>query len=107
MRAITVLAAFVWAAFAPAARAEQRTFVYRSTRVTMGQFNVELPKQWVKAPARDGYIVGMSVRLVDTRGRAVTIRDVMLHHVVFFRRRSDPDASACSGKAQEAFYGTG
>ena len=73
----------------------------------MGQFNVEFPREWVKAPPRDGYIVGMSARLVDTRGRVVTINDVMLHHVVFFRRRPDPAASACSGKHQEAFYGTG
>src|SRR4051794_11679788 len=107
MRRLMVFAVLAWLALAPAARAERRTFVYRSTPVTMGQFNVEFPKQWVKAPPRNGYIVGMSTRLVDTRGRLVTIRDVMLHHVVFFRRRSDPAASACTGRHQEAFFGTG
>src|SRR3954447_1352342 len=107
MRRVMVFAVLAWLALAPAARAERRTFVYRSAPVTMGQFNVEFPKQWVKAPPRDGSIVGMSARLADTRGRVVTIRDVMLHHLLFFRRRSDPSASACSGKHQEAFYGTG
>jgi plastocyanin len=104
---VMIAAAVAWFALAPAAHAERRTFVYRSAPVTMGQFNVEFPKQFVKAPARDGYVVGMSARLVDTHGRAVTIRDVMLHHLVFFRRRPDPAASVCSGKQQEAFYGTG
>src|SRR3954469_24543330 len=107
MRRVVLLVVVAWAALAPVARAERRVFVYRSTPVAMGQFNVEFPKQWVKAPARDGYIVGMSARLVDTRGRVVTIRDVMLHHLVFFPRRPDPSASACTGKSQEAFYGTG
>lgn len=107
MRPTAVLAGVLWAALATAAHAGQRTFVYRSAPITMGQFNVDFPREWVKAPPRDGYIVGMNARLVDMRGRAVTIRDVMLHHVVFFRRRSDPAASACAGKLQEAFYGTG
>src|SRR3954469_4278812 len=107
MRRVVLLVVVAWAALAPVARAERRVFVYRSTPVAMGQFNVEFPKQWVKAPPRDGYIVGMSARLVNTRGRVVTIQDVMLHHLVFFRRRSDPSASVCSGRHQEAFYGTG
>ena len=82
-----------------AAHAEQRTFVYRSAPLTMGEFNVEFPREWVKAPPRDGYIVGMSARLVDTRGRAVTINDVMLHHVVFFQpsaRNPPPPRAAAS-----------
>src|SRR4051794_29687864 len=107
MRRVVLLVVVAWAALAPVARAERRVFVYRSTPVAMGQFNVEFPKQWVKAPPRDGYIVSMSARLVDTRGRVVTIRDVMLHHVVFFRRRFQSTASACTGARQEAFYGTG
>src|SRR4051812_9444035 len=104
---IVVLAVLAWAGLAPVARAERRVFVYRSALVAMSEFNVEFPKQWVKAPPRDGYIVGMSARLVDAHGRVVTVRDVMLHHVVFFRRRFEPTASACTGARQEAFYGTG
>ena len=58
-------------------------------------------------PKLDGYVVGMDARLVDTRGKAVTIRDVMLHHVVFYKRISPASQSACAGKSQEGFYGTG
>ena len=47
----------------------------------------------------------MTVWLVDTHGRAMTIRDVMLHHVVFYR------VAGLAGRLQwrpgEAIYGTG
>ena len=49
----------------------------------------------------------MDARLVDMRGRPVTIRDVMLHHVVFYKRVAPASQSVCAGKTQEAFYGTG
>jgi hypothetical protein len=89
------------------ARAERRTYTLRGAPVTVGGFTVKFPRAQVPTPERTGYIVGMSARLVDLRGRPVTIRDVMLHHLVFFRARQDADASECSGKRQEAFYGTG
>src|SRR4051812_21993668 len=89
------------------ARAERRTYTLRGAPVTVGGFKVEFPRANVPTPERTGYIVGMSARLVDVPGRPVTIRDVMLPHLVFFRARSHADGSECSGKRQEAFYGTG
>jgi plastocyanin len=49
----------------------------------------------------------MTAQLVDARGHPVTIRDVMLHHVVFFRARRAVVPSACTNRDYEAFYGTG
>src|SRR3954453_15943186 len=98
-RAFVLAVVMFWVA--PVARAERRTFTFRAAPVAMGDFNVAFPRERVKAPGLDGYVVGMRARLGDTRGRPGAIRDVMLHHVVFFRRRGDPSASACSGKGQE------
>src|SRR3954447_10023549 len=105
---IRVVAAFVLAAalaWPSAAHAERRTVRLRYGPVKMGGFNVGFPRAGVRTPRMDGYVVGMSARLVDARGRAVTIRDVMLHHIVFFRRRALTHPDDCQGKAQEAFYG--
>jgi hypothetical protein len=102
-----ILAGVLAATLPAAAQAARRTVVLRSAPVQMGGFNVEFPKFFVPAPKLDGYVVGMEARLVDTHGRAVTIRDVMLHHTVFYRRGAPDSQSACAGKSQEAFYGTG
>jgi Copper binding proteins, plastocyanin/azurin family len=104
---LLILAGILVGALPGAAQAARKTVVLRSAPVAMGGFNVEFPKLWVPTPKRDGYVVGMDARLVDTRGKAVTIRDVMLHHVVFYKRIAPASQSACAGKSQEAFYGTG
>jgi hypothetical protein len=91
----------------PTATAATRTLTMRYGPVAMGGFNVEFPKVVVRAAGIDGYVVGMSVRLVDRRGRPITIRDVMLHHVVFFQRRAQPVRDRCGTRANEAFFGTG
>ena len=52
----------------------------------MGGFNVEFPKLWVPTPKLDGYVVGWTRGWSTRAGRPVTIRDVMLHHVVFYKR---------------------
>jgi hypothetical protein len=104
---LLILAGLLAAALPAAAQAARKTLVLRSAPVAMGGFNVEFPKLFVPAPKLDGYVVGMDARLVDTHGRAVTIRDVMLHHTVFYRRGVPDSQSDCAGKAQEAFYGTG
>ena len=44
---------------------------------------------------------------MDAQGRTVTIRDVMLHHLVFHRRREPEVRNACTSRDGEAFYGTG
>jgi len=104
---LLILAGILAGALPGAAQAARKTVVLRSAPVAMAGFNVEFPKLWVPTPKLDGYVVGMDARLVDTRGKAVTIRDVMLHHVVFYKRISPASQSACAGKSQEGFYGTG
>jgi len=99
-----LVSALLWPSAALAAR---RTFTLRTGPVAMGAYNVAFPRVEVPAPGVDGYVIRMSARLVDGRGRPVTIHDVMLHHTVFFRRRQDPHPSSCTGLRQEAFYGTG
>jgi plastocyanin len=102
-----LLAAALTFVSAPSATAATRTFTLRSGPVAMAAFNVALPSGPVPVPGRSGYIVGMTADLVDAHAQRVTIRDVMLHHVVFFRRRRESAPSACSGVKQETFYGTG
>ena len=75
----------------------------------MGGFNVKLPEGAGAGAARsNGYVVAHDTpSLVDQRGRAVTIRDVMLHHLVFHRRRAAAVAARAPSRSGEAFYGTG
>ena len=92
---------------APPAAAKLRTYTLQYGPVRMAGFNVKLPKAKVRTPRVNGYIVRMNAELVDSRGRSVTIRDVMLHHLVFHRRRDSSVRNACSGPHGEPFYGTG
>ena len=102
-----VLVASVAALVLPAAaQARVRTFTLRYGPVGMGGFNVALPKAPVKAPGVDGYVTGMTASLVDGRGRRITIRDVMLHHVVFHRVADGSRGYRCS-PGGEPIYGTG
>ena len=79
----------------------------RYGRVDVGAYETALPRSAVKTPRVDGFITAMHARLVDSRGRPVTIREVMLHHVFFLRSREAPANYPCAGKHSEAFYGTG
>src|SRR3954467_4439476 len=72
---------------AGSARASTRTITLGYGPVAMGGFNVEFPKVPVPAPAVAAYVVGMHADLEDAHGRTVTIREVMLHHTVFYQRR--------------------
>ena len=97
----------LWAA-APAS-AKVRPTRCATARSTMGGFNVKLPaRRTSRVPNVNGNIVGMHARLVDARGRRITIRDVMLHHIVFHRtaQTGRPRRRARAGTA-EPFYGTG
>ncbi len=104
----TVLAvATLMALSAAPADAALKTFTLRSGPYPVGGYEVRFPRAEVPTPKADGYIVRMHARLVDARGRRVSIRDVMLHHAVF-RRRWRPGAKlACRSQRGEAFYGTG
>ena len=96
-RSLVAVTTLVLAAtLASSAQAATRTYTLRYGPVRMGNFNVAFPKANVKAPKVDGSIVRMTVGLVDRRGRPITIRDVMLHHVVFHRRARLTRHGACS-----------
>jgi plastocyanin len=73
----------------------------------VGGFETVLPKVAVRTPHVDGSIVRMHARLVNARGVAVTVRDVMMHHVFFERRWQPTVTHSCQGGRMEAFYGTG
>jgi plastocyanin len=104
---LTLLLTTVAALVLPAAgQARVRTLTLRYGPVSMGGFNVALPKAPVRAPGVDGYVTGMTASLVDARGRRITIRDVMLHHVVFHRVAGPRGGYQCS-PGGEAIYGTG
>ncbi len=93
-------------AVAPA-QAATKTYTYRHGPVRMGGFNVKFPKAPVKVPNVDGYVVGMTADLVDRKNRRITIRDVMLHHLVFHRQGNIGRRGDCSSRYSEPIYGTG
>src|SRR3954467_3499927 len=103
--AVVLLAALLLPA-APAA-AKLKTYTLQYGPVRMAGFNVKFPKANVRTPRVNGYIVHMDARLVNSKGRRVTIRDVMLHHLVFHRRRESRVRNECSSAHGEAFFGTG
>jgi hypothetical protein len=105
LSALAAIAAALLAA--PVTHAATRTYTMRYGPITMGGFNVKYPRGWVAVPPANGSIVKMHARLVDGRGRRVTIRDVMLHHIVFHRSRRSAVTGACTNQSAEPFYGTG
>ena len=84
-----------------------QTYTLQYGPVRTANYNVKFPKVPVKAPGVDGYVVGMTASLVDKRGRAITIRDVMLHHIVFHRIGRSGGRWPCSSHPGEPIYGTG
>ena len=105
-RVIGVLAAGAWLSAAPAGAAVE-THVLRYGPVDVSGYEVTFPKAEVATPRATGFVVRMDARLVDRHGRPVTIRDVMLHHVVFRRPWSPSVRHPCTSPRGEAFYGTG
>jgi len=91
------------------ASAAQKTVVMHSQPFRMGPFETQKPKVIVRAPRSNGYITRMFARVVDRRGRPVSIRSVMLHHVVFINRGrfAGDRKSHCGVRFGEPFYGTG
>jgi plastocyanin len=93
-------------ALLPAATASAHVEVWRSGPLELGGFDVRYVSTVARPPAR-GYVVGLHARLVDARGRPVTIRDVMLHHTIFRRLWKPRDPPECTSSTGEAFYSTG
>ena len=76
--------AAVAALFAPAtASGAVETLVLRSQAFPMQPYQVVQGVTAVPSPRVDGYVVGMTVEVVDSEGRIQTPQDVMLHHAVF------------------------
>jgi plastocyanin len=95
-------------ALAPGA-ASAKTITYRAGPFHMSGFETKLPKLRVRSPHMDGYITRMNATLHYGNGRRVSIRRVMLHHIVFLndgRPNREPGGS-CKGRKGEPFYGTG
>jgi len=95
---------------ASSAHARAETVTLRSKPFTLSSFRTALPKVGVPAPGRTGYITRMDAHLVYENGRRVSIRQVMLHHIVFLndgmaggRRKR----TTCKGRGGEPFWGTG
>jgi plastocyanin len=91
------------------AEARTRTYSFTSRAFPMNGFQTRIPKVAVRAPDVNGYITAMRAYLVDDRGRQVSIKDVMLHHIVFINHGRHPrdHKGSCEGRWGEPFYGTG
>jgi plastocyanin len=107
LRSTLLLVVLVLLAVAAPAHAETRTITLKYGPVHMGGYNVEFPKAPVDAPKLNGYVTHMTASLVDKHGKEITIRDVMLHHLVFHRHGPRPDLGPCTSRSGEAIYGTG
>jgi len=107
--ALALLAALALAPASASARAQ--TFTLKSKPFALSGFQTTFPKVGVPTPRHSGYITQMDAWLVDSRGRRITIRDVMLHHIVFInngRRGGPPKNTSCPGRSGgEPFWGTG
>jgi hypothetical protein len=82
---VTLAAAVVALAAAGTAQAAIETLVLRSQAFPMKPYEVVQGVTAVPSPRVDGYVVGMTVEVVDTAGRVQTEHDVMLHHAVFVK----------------------
>jgi plastocyanin len=101
------VAAFALGVIAPAsAEARIETFKLTTKPFLLAGFQTIFPKISVSSPRRSGYITRMDAHLVDSRGRRVSIRNVMLHHIVFITSAKDKNGS-CPGRGGEPFWGTG
>ena len=104
--ALALIACLGGGVLADRAVAHERTYTLRYGPVRLGGFETRTPKPMVDTPRRRGFIVGMNAHLVYASGRRVSIRRVMLHHVVFINR-SAGRRTTCPGRSGEPFWGTG
>jgi plastocyanin len=92
-----------------ASTASAETITYKAGPFHLNGFQTVLPKLRVHAPQRNGYITWMYATLHYADGRRVSIRKVMLHHIVFLndgQPNKEPGGS-CKGRKGEPFWGTG
>jgi plastocyanin len=95
-------------AAAPAS-ASAETITYRAGPFHVGGFETKLPKIRVRAPHMNGFVTRMNATLHYANGRRVSIRKVMLHHIVFLNdgRANEEPGGSCKGRKGEPFFGTG
>jgi plastocyanin len=92
------------------AQAETQQFTLKSKPFLLSGFKTIFPKVGVPTPKRSGYITSMDAWLIDDRGKRVSIRKVMLHHIVFINtgyKGGPPKKTTCKGRGGEPFWGTG
>jgi plastocyanin len=115
VRGLLVLFALAALVAAPQALAGEETMVFQTTAIAMKPYEVVQDALAVPSPLLDGYVVGLSVDVVDQAGRVQTPHDVMLHHAVFVKvlatdwtcsRFVDYENRVQDFRA-ERFYGTG
>jgi plastocyanin len=103
--------ALVVCALAPAAAsAAEHTYTLRHGPYELGGYETRYPEPQIETPEKSGYIVRMSARIVDAKGKRIPLGHVMLHHVVFVNdgHPGGPrKQSSCPGRGGEPFYGTG
>src|SRR3954447_11822857 len=89
--------------------ASAQTITYRAGPFHVGGFETKLPKLQVKAPHMDGYITRMNATLHYANGRRVSIRRVMLPHILSLNDGTPNNERGASGRARrgEPFFGTG
>jgi plastocyanin len=86
VRRLALVVTFVVALAAPSlAPAAVETLVLRSQALPMKPYQVLQGVTAVPSPRVDGYVVGLTVEVVDLAGRVQTMDDVMLHHAVFVK----------------------
>ena len=79
-----------------AGTASAQTITYRAGPFHINGFQTLLPKLRVRSPHMNGYITKMNATLHYGNGKRVTIRRVMLHHIVFLndgRPNKEPGGS--------------
>lgn len=106
--AACVLAVLVLVPAAAQARIEK--FTMKSQPFVMSGFKTIFPKVSVQTPKQSGYITRMDAYLIDEHGRKVSIRNVMLHHIVFINAGYEGGPvkkTSCKGRGGEPFWGTG
>lgn len=107
-RLVAVAAVALAALLLPAAAgAEVRTFTLRSGPYQLGGYSTKTLRTSVPRPSLSGYVTKMHARLVDGRGRPVTVAKAMLHHVFFKNLDVERVKDACPKIPGETFYGTG
>jgi plastocyanin len=92
---------------AATAAPRERTFTFRAGPYVMGGYRTQFIKERVRSPRETGFVTRMHASLVDARGRPVTIRDGMLHHVFFNNLAVMRVAGHCTARQPEVFYSTG